>query len=449
MALPFRSLLRPHWLGLLATLWLAPSAFAVRYIDQKTYDDFLETTLHNDSHFAISNVWILLCAALVFAMHLGFTTLEVGLNRQKNTVNILYKNVWIICAGLVLYALMGYRTMYPGTDFNGVFRFGFGIGVDASDYYDLMTPLFAERTWWTDFIFKAMYSATAITIVSGAVTERMKLPAFMVLTVPLLAVGYPVAGSWAWQEGGWLQTKDFYDFAGGSVVHAFGGFTALAVVLQLGPRLGKYTAEGIKPIVGHSMPMAVIGTFLLWFGWMGFNGGSVIKGAHPEMISLVVTNTVLAGACGGLAGMLVTQILVRKPDISIVINGVLAGLVAVTAGADAMLPYGAMASGAIGGAIVIGSIVLLDRIKIDDPLGAISVHGVGGLWSTLAVGFFGKGNLLWQAIGGLSYAIAAFAFTSLVILIIRLVIGIRVKPEEEIQGLDLAEHGQSAYNTEG
>ncbi|KAF0094393.1 MAG: Ammonium transporter [Puniceicoccaceae bacterium 5H] len=433
----------------LCMLLSSSSLFATRYIDQHTYDDFREVILHNDSFFTISNVWVLICTALIFIMHLGFASLEAGLTRKKNTINILYKNVFVITVGLVLYALVGFRTMYPGTDFNGFMRLGFGIGIHSKDYYDLMTPLYSEYTYWTDFLFQAMFAATAATIISGAVAERIKLGAFMILTVFMVGLAYPIAGSWTWETGGWLARQEFHDFAGSSVVHAFGGFAALACVLQLGPRLGKYTKDGgIKPIVGHSMPMATLGAFLLWFGWFGFNGGS-IKSADPEMISLVLVNTTLAGAMGGLACMIATQVIVKKPDLSMILNGILAGLVSVTAGADSMMPYGAMAVGAIGGVLVVVAVVLFDRFKVDDPVGAVSVHGVCGTWGTIAVGIFGKSNLLVQIVGVMSYAIFAFAFAFIVFFLIRITWGVRVSPEEEEQGLDLSEHGQEAYTMEG
>ncbi|MDP0501200.1 MAG: ammonium transporter [Verrucomicrobiota bacterium JB022] len=432
----------------LSLLLASPSLIAARYIDQKTYDEFLEVTLHNDSFFTISNAWILICTALVFIMHLGFASLEAGLTRRKNTINILYKNVFVITSGLILYALIGYRTMYPGTDFNGFMRLGFGLGANPDDYFDLMTPLYAEYTYWTDFLFQGMFAATAATIISGAVAERIKLGAFMILTIFMVGLAYPIAGSWTWQDGGWLNRQEFHDFAGSSVVHAFGGFAALACVLQLGPRLGKYSKDGIKPIIGHSMPMATMGAFLLWFGWFGFNGGSVLS-AHPEMISLVLVNTCLGGAAGGLTCMIATQVIVKKPDLSMILNGMLAGLVSVTAGADYMMPYGAMAVGAVGGVLVVVAVVLLDKFKVDDPVGAVAVHGVCGSWGTIAVGFFGGANLLTQLLGTLSYSIFAFAFAFIVFFLIRITWGVRVAPEEEEEGLDLAEHGQEAYSLEG
>ncbi|MDQ8204070.1 ammonium transporter [Pelagicoccus sp. SDUM812003] len=416
-------------------------------VTEGAYDEYIDTITAEESFFTISNLWLLVCAAMVFMMHLGFATLESGLTRSKNTINILFKNLFVISSGLLLFALFGFRTMYPGYEFNGFASFGFWIGVNPEDYLDLMSAKYANYSWWTDFIFQAMFAATAATIVSGAVAERVKLSSFMVFTVLIVGFAYPVAGSWEWGAG-WLDRNGFHDFAGSSIVHSFGGFAALACVLILGPRIGKYGADGSnRPILGHSMPLAAIGVFLLWFGWFGFNGGSVLS-AHPEMTGLVVTNTALAGAAGCLSCMMVTQIMLKKPDISMGLNGVLAGLVGITAGADSMMPAPAVLVGAIAGALVVVSILFFDKLKIDDPVGAISVHGVCGMWGTLAVGIFGEATFLWQLIGSLSYALFAFIFSFIVFYLIKLVMGVRVSAEEESIGLDISEHGQEAYATD-
>lgn len=432
-------------LVLLVFAFFAGQLEAQHLVTEKTYDAYIDTIVSEESFFTISNLWIIICTAMVFVMHLGFASLEVGLTRSKNTVNILYKNVFVITSGLVLYSLFGFRTMFPGAEFNGFFRFGFGIDVSADDYLDLMTAKFGNYSWWTYFIFQAMFAATAATIVSGAVAERMKLGAFMIFTVILVGFVYPVAGSWTW-GGGWLARNGFHDFAGSSIVHAFGGFAALAAVLVLGPRKGKYSEDG-KPqaIVGHSMPLAALGVFLLWFGWFGFNGGSVLS-AHPELIGLVIVNTSLAGAVGGLACMVVTQVLLKKQDLSMILNGVLAGLVGVTAGADVMLPGNSMIVGGVAGALVVFSVLFFDKLKIDDPVGAISVHGVCGAWGTIAVGIFGGAKLLWQIIGVMTYGLVAFAVSFALFALLKAVMGIRVSSEEEYEGLDIAEHGQEAYS---
>ena len=394
--------------------------------------------------FMVDNLWVLIAAALVFVMHLGFATLETGLTRQKNTVNILFKNVFIVSVGIITYALTGFNTMYPG-DFNGFISILGPIGFD--DDVANLTSNYNNYTYWTDFIFQAMFAATAATIVSGAVAERVKLASFMVYATILVAFFYPIAGSWKW-GGGWLDGMGFYDFAGSSVVHAFGGFSALAAVLVLGARKGKYLPNGqIRPILGHSMPLATMGVFLLWLGWFGFNGGSVLS-ADPAAVSLVFVTTSLAAAAGALSSIFTSMIYLKKPDISMALNGILAGLVGITAGADTVTWVGAILIGAIAGAIVVFAIVLIDRIRIDDPVGAISVHGICGVWGTIAVGIFSTNpehSLVTQILGTLSYAAFAFVASLILALLIKSTLGIRVTEEEEDEGLDVAEHGQPAY----
>jgi ammonium transporter, Amt family len=394
--------------------------------------------------FTISNLWTLIAAGLVFLMHLGFATLESGLTQSKNTVNILFKNVFIICMGLLAYAAWGFNAMYPG-EFNGFFALG--SPVLASDYGDTDFSYGGTAlcmTGWADFIFQAMFAATAATIVSGAVAERIKLPSFMVIATILVAFIYPITGSWKW-GGGWLDANGFYDFAGSTLVHAFGGFAALAAVIVLGPRKGKYLpGGGIKPILGHSMPLATIGVFLLFLGWFGFNGGSVLS-ANPELVSLVFVTTALAAAAGGLATMTTAWFLSKRPDLSMSLNGILAGLVGITAGADSMGPWAAVLVGAVAGVIVVFAVLFFDKIKIDDPVGAISVHGICGIWGTAAVGIFGGASLLWQLIGAISVSIFAFVITFALAIAVKAIMGLRVSEEEEFGGLDIGEHGQEAY----
>ena len=398
--------------------------------------------------FTTSNLWILIAAGLVFIMHLGFATLESGLTQSKNTVNILFKNVFIICMGLLTYAAWGFNAMYPVGNWFIENFFAFGSPMTAAGYGGEDTYAYGGyalcMTGYTDFIFQAMFAATAATIVSGAVAERIKLPSFMVVATILVAFAYPITGSWKWGEG-WLDANGFYDFAGSTLVHAFGGFAALAAVIVLGPRKGKYGADGsIKPILGHSMPLATIGVFLLFLGWFGFNGGSVLS-ADPSLVSLVFVTTALAAAAGGLATMLTSWIVGKRPDLSMSLNGILAGLVGITAGADSMGPWAAVIVGAIAGVIVVFAVLFFDKIKIDDPVGAISVHGVCGIWGTAAVGIFGGGSLLWQLIGAFSVSIFAFLFTLVLCIIVKVTLGIRVSEEEEFSGLDIGEHGQEAY----
>lgn len=401
--------------------------------------------------FTTSMLWTVIAAALVFLMHLGFATLECGLTQSKNTVNILFKNTFIISMGILTYAVIGFNTHYPCGEWSLIqnwLSFGspidLGMGdVPGNDDFSYGGVGLA-MTAYGDFIFQAMFAATGATIVSGAVAERVKLLPFMIFVTLLVGIAYPVIGSWHW-GGGWLSGMDFYDFAGSSVVHAFGGFAALACVMILGPRAGKYVDGKIKPIPGHSMPLAAIGVFLLFLGWFGFNGGSVLS-ANPGPLGLVFTTTALAGCAGCLAAMFFSWIFLKKPDVSMALNGILAGLVGITAGADSMGPWAAVIVGAIAGVIVVLSIIFFDSIKIDDPVGAISVHGVCGIWGTVAVGIFGGANLGTQIIGTLSVSVAAFIFAYIVFSIIKGIMGVRVTAEEEAEGLDLAEHGQTAYN---
>lgn len=424
----------------------APLAHAGRPVDYPTYDAYLDQSLYNESFFPVSNLWGIVAAGLVFFMHLGFATLEAGFARQKHVVNVLYKNIYVVCLGLVAFALCGFTTMYPG-EFGGWLAFHGWFGAPTKDYFDLMTPRYDNFGWWTDFLFQAAIAAKAASIVSGAVAERQKLGSFLIYAALLTAVAYPVAGSWSWGKG-WLYRQGFVDFAGASVVHVFGGFAALAAVLLLGARTGKYDSAGkARAIPGHSMPLATIGMFVLWLGWLGFNGGS-LKSAHPELLGLVVANTALAGAAGGLAAMLLTPLLVKKPDLSMAINGVLAGLVGVTGCADIVLPQHALVAGAIGGVICVLGVLALDKLQIDDPIGAIPVHAFGGLWGTLAPAVFANANGQWQVIGALTYAAAAFVFTFVLLGLLKVTLGIRASAEQERVGLDISEHGQEAYAAE-
>jgi Amt family ammonium transporter len=395
--------------------------------------------------FTVNNLWICISAALVFIMHLGFTTLESGLTQKKNAVNIIFKNVWIVCTGILLYAMWGFNAMYPG-DFNGIFAMGGWFGQSLNDTAMTTAEYNVGYTWWGDFIFQAMFAATGATIVSGAVAERVKLPTFMLFAMLLVGFAYPITGSWMW-GGGWLKGMGFYDFAGSSVVHAFGGFSALACVMLLGPRLGKYTPDGIKPIVGHSMPLAAIGVFLLWLGWFGFNGGSALA-ADPKAVSFVFVTTSLAACAGAVTSIVASWLLLKKPDVSMALNGILAGLVGITAGADTVTEFNSILIGGISGLIVVVAILAFDKIRMDDPVGAISVHGVCGIWGTIAVGIFSFNpeHKIWiQAVGTFSIGAFAFLFSFVLFLILKVTIGIRVTPEEEEQGLDLSEHGAHAY----
>lgn len=400
--------------------------------------------------FTANNLWMMLATGLVFIMHLGFATVETGLTRSKNTVNILFKNTIIPCIGLLTYALLGFNLMYPGSDYAGGF-FGFaGWGIGFSDDVSGLTSVYnAGYTYWTDFLFQAMFAATAATIVSGAVAERIKLGSFIIFSILFVGVCYPMTGMWQW-GGGFLKTMEtpFYDFAGSTLVHLVGGAGALAGVLVLGPRLGKYKDGKMVPMLGHSMPLATIGVFLLWLGWFGFNGGSVLS-ANPALTSLVLVTTCLAAAAGGFSAAMVSWVVIKKPDLSMTLNGILAGLVGITAGADQMTPGASIVIGAIAGTIVVFAVLFFDKLKIDDPVGAISVHGVCGIFGTLAVGMFGAlasgAQLMAQIKGALAVGLFAFVFAFVVFYILKVTIGLRVSAEEEIEGLDAGEHGAEAY----
>ena len=396
--------------------------------------------------FTVNNIWMLVSTILVFIMHLGFASLEVGLTRAKNTVNILFKNVSIISIGIITYTLCGFNLMYPGDfTFGNFFGFG-GWGISQPDgAAGLIDYQDGKYTYFTDFIFQAMFAATAATIVSGAVAERIKLSGFLLFSLIYVAFIYPIAGSWKW-GGGWLHQMGFYDFAGSTLVHSVGGWAALSGAYILGPRIGKYSKKGIIPIMGHSMPLASIGVFLLWFGWYGFNGGSVLS-ADPGPVSFVFVTTTLAAASGVLGAMTLSWSFSKKPDLSMVLNGSLAGLVGITAGADVLSPLNAIIVGYIAGLLVVSSVLFFDRLRIDDPVGAISVHLTCGIWGTLAVGIFSaEHSFMTQFVGVFSYGLFCFISSFLLFTMVDKLLGLRVSEEEELIGLDLGEHDMEAYS---
>ena len=397
-----------------------------------------------DAIFTVNNTWMLVATFLVFIMHLGFASLEAGLTQSKNTVNILFKNVSIIAIGILTYAVCGFNLMYPG-EFNGYFGFaGFGI-TNPIGSAGLIDYAGGAYTYFTDFIFQAMFAATAATIVSGAVAERIKLSSFLIFSTVYVAIIYPVAGSWKWGAG-WLDQMGVYDFAGSTLVHSVGGWAALVGAILVGSRLGKYGKNGqIKPILGHNMPLATIGVFLLWFGWYGFNGGSVLS-ADPGGVSLVFVTTTLAAAAGVIGAMITSWYVSKKPDLSMILNGSLAGLVGITAGADVISPMNSVLVGFIAGIIVVLSVIQLDKLKIDDPVGAISVHLVCGIWGTLAVGIFSAAHSLYvQALGVVAYGIFCLIGSILIFTVLKYSIGLRVSEDEEIIGLDIGEHDMESY----
>ena len=432
---------------------------------------FLEIPAINTTH----NLWMMMAAVLVMIMHLGFSALEIGFVRSKNVVNVLFKNALILPIGILTYFICGFNLMYPPEMLSGFFGFG-GIGIGLGDMQSAFVnadgTLYGDGgySYWTDFIFQALFAATAATIVSGAVAERIKLVPFLIITTIFVALVYPILGSWVW-GGGWLAGRGFHDFAGSTLVHSVGGWAALAGIWTLGPRIGKYVNGKLKPIPGHSMPMAAVGVFLLWFGWFGFNGGSVLN-ANPELVALVFVTTSLAASAGGVFAVITSKILFKNYDLSMAFNGILGGLVGITAGADVISPNMAIVVGAVAGIIIPLSVSMFDKLRLDDPVGATSVHLVCGIWGTLAVGIFGflaatndagefvnaAGQVVLtasEATNSLSFGIqglgivafAAGAFIPAIILFqaFKAVTGIRVSREHELEGLDLAEHGMEAY----
>lgn len=401
-----------------------------------------------DAMFTANNVWMMLATALVFIMHLGFAGVEAGFTQAKNTVNILFKNTLTPVIGLLTYTLVGFSIMYPDAEAGFWFAFD-GFGIVPRD--NGMTAGYADAgyTRWTDFLFQGMFAATAATIVSGAVAERIKINAYLIFTIIFVGLVYPLIGGWKW-GGGALDAMGFVDFAGSTLVHSVGGWGALAGIIVLGPRLGKYVDGKVIDKPGSSVPLAVIGVFLLWLGWFGFNGGSVLN-ADPETTSLVLVNTSLGACAGAIGGWITGWLVFKRLDLGMVLNGILAGLVAITAAAD-VITYGeACFMGLVGGVLVVLSAITLDKFKLDDCVGAVSVHLTCGVWGTLAVGIFGNdadGNalpFLPQLYGVLICGAVAFGSALLIFFIMSKTIGIRVSKEHEEEGMDSHEHGIRGY----
>ena len=404
----------------------------------------METTI-----LTVNNVWMMVCTALVFFMHLGFSFLEIGLTRQKNTINILFKNFFVITMGLLLYFIGGFKLMYPGFEDGeiGLFKFA-GFGISAPEGGMEFGYADGGYTWWTDFLFQGMFAATAATIVSGAVAERIKLSGFMLFAILYVGIVYPIVGAWKW-GGGFLDAWGFYDFAGSTLVHSVGGWGALITIYLLGARIGKFDKDGKpKALPGHNLPIASAGVFILWLGWFGFNGGSVLS-ADPELTSLTLVTTSLAAAAGGVAAAFFSNLLYKNFDLTMFMNGVLGGLVGITAGADQMSPTDAIVIGLFAGVIVVLGIALIDKLKLDDPVGAVAVHLICGIWGTLAVGIFGAmsgiDQFLTQLIGVGIVGAFCVAASFIILFIVKSTTGLRVNKDEEINGLDLSEHGMEAY----
>ncbi|MDQ0286743.1 Amt family ammonium transporter [Desulfofundulus luciae] len=395
----------------------------------------------------LDTVWVLLCAALVFFMEAGFAFLEAGFIRAKNSMNIVMKVFTDCTIGMLSYWVLGFAVMY-GLDKGGLFG-GSGFLLSGGfEHLQLRIPLYA---YW---LFQAAFAVAMASIVSGAVAERMKFGPYLIFTALAAGLIYPVAGHWVW-GGGWLSELGMLDFAGSAVVHAVGGWSALAAVLLLGPREGKYNPDGtVNVLPAHNMHLAFLGTFILWFGWFGFNPGSSLSGLDLNIARIAVT-TNLAAAAGGTTGMLFTMWKYGKADPSMAMNGALAGLAAITAGTAYVTPASAVIIGGMAGVLVVLAVGFFDRVRADDPVGAIAVHGVNGTWGALAVGLFAeKGGLFYggglhllgvQALGVLAVSLWAFTATGLVFYLLKKTVGIRVPASEELEGLDINEHGIPAY----
>ena len=410
------------------------------------FNFFLQSSIESD----LTIMWITIAGFLVFFMHAGFTLVEAGFTQSKNAVNIAMKNLMAISVGTIVYWLIGYSLMYGETT-NGFFRW--------SGFFTETAP--------HDLFFQTMFAATCATIVSGAVAGRTKYSVFAIFAVIITGFIYPIAGGWEWNTDGWLNSADFMptefiDLAGSSIVHAVGGWAALVGAYMVGPRLGKYVKGKVEAIPGHNKVLATLGVMALWFGWFGFNGGSQLAwgGDNTVAATTIILLTNLSAAAGAIGALFTTWLWYGKPDIVQTLNGALAGLVSITAGAANMDPYGAFFAGLIGGIIVVFAIEFIEKkLKIDDAIGASSVHGVVGVWGTLVIGLWGidpEGGIglfngggtdqfISQLIGALAYTFWAAVLAFVFFYILKISIGLRVTKEEEIEGLDIAEHGIRAY----
>ena len=409
------------------------------------------TQILNEQTFAINNVWVALCAALIFFMEAGFALLEAGFVRAKNAMSIIAKVIIDITFGGIAFFVVGFGIAYGAS--NGWFALDFGI-----TERDLGLGLkVSNQLFW---FIQLGFAVAAISIVSGALAERMKLWAYAILVVFFCGIMYPLVANWVWNPNGWLALRGFNDFAGSAAVHAMGGFSALAAAIVLGPRIGKYSKEGnSNTIPGHNLPLASVGAFILWFGWFGFNPGSSLGAVgNWELIGSVVVNTFLASAAGGIATMFYTFFSYGKIDITMVINGILAGLVSITAGCNVVGPMSAILIGFIAGVLVDVAVLFFDKMKVDDPVGAVAVHGINGLFGTLAVGFFAiEGGLFFgggvdllttQLIGVTIIALFSFSITFILMKVLKSTVGIRITTQEEEAGIDSVSFGVKSYSNE-
>lgn len=467
----FTCMLLVGLLGIGASLTFAPLA-AAQDTDTAAVapsDEVLETAPSEEAAatvsdadsmaYTINSLIMMICAVLVLFMQAGFAMLEVGLNAGKNTVNILAKNILDLGVGIILFLLIGFGLMYPGAEYAGGY-FGYGgpwVARDAN-----VPNIGAGYSASADFLFQVAFAATAATIVSGAVAGRMKFAGYLVYSAFLTGLIYPISGMWKW-GGGFLNEAGFQDFAGSVVVHAVGGFAALAGAWVLGPRLGRFTKDGKSiPMPGHNITFAALGVFILWIGWYGFNPGSQLTYAgweNAEATTYIALTTTLAAAAGAVAALLTAWVVFGKPDLTMALNGVLAGLVGITANCDRVTQPSALLIGLVAGFLVVMGVILLEKLRIDDPVGAWPVHGLCGIWGGIATGIFGtiptgeggaelftRGGFIWVQIYGTAIIVAWAFLTMLILFFVLKAIGLlRVSPEHEHAGLDFSEHRMHAY----
>lgn len=463
---PFRviaKLFSPYWLACIPLAAIIVVVWHTAVAAQDSVEITVEGVSENIATLQgnLNTIWVLIAAILVIFMNAGFCMLEAGLCRQKNAVNILTKNLIVFALASIAYWVIGYSFMFgQGNPIIG--GGGWFLSGDPETYG--LSPFPAGLPVPVHFLFQVAFAGTAATIVSGAVAERIKFVDFLIFSLLLTGIFYPITGHWAWNAGGWLYTLGFRDFAGSTVVHVVGGCAALMGALILGPRIGKYHDGRINAIPGHNLSIATLGCLILWIGWFGFNPGSQL--AVDQAVPYIAVTTNLAGAAGGIAATLTSWFKHGKPDLTMIINGILAGLVAITAGCNVVSYWGAVFIGIIAGIIVVYAVSFFDNIKIDDPVGAVSVHMVNGIWGTLAVAIFADPNipiapsegaaagLLYgnfglifiQLIGILSIAAFTLILSGAAWIVIKATLGIRVSPEEEMEGLDVGEHGMEAYS---
>lgn len=457
---PFFSPREGSWRSLFVALLVALAAVAISsdvvLAQEEAVAETVEEAADLGVGYALDNAMLFITAVLVFFMQAGFAMLEAGFNSSKNVVNILFKNSMDICVGVLLFFFIGFGIMYPTvydgdwSEVSGIFAFG-GFGLD--DYV-----ITADRTFSpeVDWLFQAVFAATAATIVSGAVAGRMKVGAYLFYSAILTGLIYPISGMWKW-GGGWLDQMGFQDFAGSAVVHGVGGFAGLAGAIILGPRLGRFVNGKSIPMPGHSLPLAALGVFILWFGWYGFNPGSQLAFQGTSDIDatmhIALTTTLAAGA-GGLCATMLSWFMFGKPDLSMALNGILGGLVGITACCDCMSSWMAIVVGLVSGVLIIAGVLLLDKLRIDDPVGAWPVHGLCGVWGCMAIGILPNAHL---ESGATSFgtqltgtlAICGWSFVTMLVLfsILKAAGILRVSEAEEQKGLDISEHGMHAYTT--